>query len=242
MNKTAVITGGSGDIGKECCKKLFESGYNIVFGYLNNVKEADELCKILGSDRCKAVKSDISNAQQAKKLVEAAIEKFGGIDVLVNNAAVSKSNIFQDVSCEELEEIININIKGAFYVTQEAVKYMLKDHKGSIINISSMWGETGASMEVAYSMTKAAIIGFTKALAKEVGPSGIRVNCITPGLIDTKMNSCYTKEDLDAVIYETPLCRIGNTQDVANAVDFLAGEKSSFVTGQIIGINGGYVI
>ena len=240
--KTAIITGGSGDIGRACCEKFYESGYNIVFGYLNNEKSANDLCEKLGDARCTCVKADISDITQTKKLVETAVQKFGSVDVLVNNAGVSKSGLFQEVSKDELEKIININIKGAFYVTQEAVKNMLKKHCGSIINISSMWGETGASMEVSYSMTKAAIIGFTKALAKEVGPSGIRVNCITPGLIDTKMNSCYNEEELEAVVCETPLCRIGTADDVANAAVFLASEKASFVTGQIIGVNGGYVI
>ena len=240
--KTAIITGGSGDIGTACCEKFYENGYNIVFGYLNSEKSAKTLCEKLGNERCACVKADISDDIQAKNLIETALNKFGSVDVVVNNAGISKSGLFQDVTKDELEEIINVNIKGAFYVSQEAVKCMLKQHIGSIINISSMWGETGASMEVSYSMTKSAIIGFTKALAKEVGPSGIRVNCITPGLIDTKMNSCYTKEDLEELVYETPLCRIGSAEDVANMAVFLASEKASFVTGQIIGVNGGYVI
>jgi len=242
MNKTAIITGGSGDIGAACCRKLAECGYNIVFGYLSNKKSADALCNEIGVEKCIAVKADISVPEQAALIVSEAERRFGGVDVLVNNAAISHNGLFQDVMPEELEKITDINIKGAFFVTQEAVKLMLKNHSGSIINISSMWGETGASTEVAYSMTKAATIGFTKALAKELGPSGIRVNCITPGLIDTKMNSCYSQEDLEVVIEETPLCRIGKTEDVASAVKFLAGDESSFITGQILGVNGGYVI
>lgn len=242
MRKTAVITGGTGAIGRACCKKLFEAGYNIVAGYFSNEKRTFEMYETFGKDNFIAVKADISDEAQAKTLVEAAQKNFGGVDVLVNNAAVSKNGIFQDMLPDELDEIIGINIKGAFFVTQAAVKCMLKEHRGSIINISSMWGETGASTEVAYSMTKAAVIGFTKALAKELGPSGIRVNCIAPGLIDTPMNSCYTKEELDVVIDETPLCRIGTADDVANAVGFLADSESAFITGQIIGVNGGYVI
>lgn len=242
MDKTVLITGGSGDIGAACCKKLHQCGYNIVFGYLNNKESADAICKELGKERCIAIKADISVPEQAAMLVNEAEKHFGSVDVLVNNAAISHSGLFQDVTPEELSKIINTNIKGSFFVSQACSKIMIKNHRGSIINISSMWGETGASTEVAYSMTKAAIIGFTKALAKELGPSGIRVNCITPGLINTKMNSCYSKEDLNVIIEETPLCRIGEAEDVAGVVKFLAGDDSAFMTGQILGVNGGYII
>jgi len=242
MSKTAIITGGSGGIGAACCRKLAQSGYNIAFGYLNNEISAKSLCREIGDNKCICIKADISDPVQAHFLVKEAERTFGSVDVLVNNAAISQSGLFQCVLPEELDEIININIKGAFFVAQETAKAMLKNHRGSIINISSMWGETGASTEVAYSMTKAALIGFTKALAKELGPSGIRVNCITPGLIDTKMNSCYSKEDLDIIVDETPLCRIGKPEDVASAVEFLAGDEASFITGQILGVNGGYII
>ena len=242
MNKTAVITGGSGDIGASCCKILAESGYNIVFNYLNNKDFAERLCNEIGPDKCIAVKCDISNPSEVADFINQVIKKFGSVDVLVNNAGISQNGLFQDVTPCELDKIIDINVKGAFFTSQEVVKFMLKNHHGSIINISSMWGETGASTEVAYSMTKAALIGLTKALAKEVGPSGIRVNCITPGLIETKMNSCYTKEDLDVVVDETPLCRIGTPEDVAMAVKFLAGDDSQFITGQVLGVNGGFVI
>lgn len=242
MRKTALVTGGSGAIGAACCERLYNAGYNIVTGYLSNEKSASELVRKFGDDRCIAVKADISDAKQTVLLTDTAVKKFGGIDVVVNNAALSMSGLFQDMNESELARIIDVNIKGAFYVSQNAVKYMLKNKSGSIINISSMWGETGASTEVAYSMTKSAIIGFTKALAKEVGPSGIRVNCVSPGLIDTPMNSCYTPQDLAAISDETPLSRIGQPTDVADAVEFLASEKSSFITGQIIGVNGGFVI
>ena len=242
MNKTALITGASGAIGGACCKKLFENGYNIVIGYCSNEQSAKELLEFFGKDRSVAFKADISDKTQAEALVKVAEDRFGKLDVLVNNAAISINGLFQDMTSEELCEIIDINIKGAFYVSQAAVKSMLERHEGSIINISSMWGETGASTEVAYSMTKSAIIGFTKALSKELGPSGIRVNCISPGLINTPMNCCYARDELEVIINDTPLCRIGTPEDVADAAVFLAGDSSSFITGQILGVNGGYVI
>ncbi len=242
MSKTAVITGGSGGIGAAICKKLCEAGYNIVIGYLNNEKNALELCSKLGEQRAIAVRADISCKNEAAMLIEKAENTFGSVDVLVNNAAISQSRLFQEVAERELDRIIDINVKGVFYTSQAAVRYMLKNHSGSIINISSMWGQTGASTEVAYSMTKAAAIGFTKALAKELGPSGIRVNCISPGLIDTPMNSCYSEEELNIIAEETPLCRMGTASEVASVVKFLADEASSFITGQDIGVNGGYVI
>lgn len=237
MKKTVVVTGGSGAIGSECVKVFSENGYNVAAGYFNN--------KIENSDKSEdflAVKADISKAEEAYGIIDAAVKKFGGVDVLINNAAISEHGLFQDVTEKELMRITDINIKGVFYTSQAAVKHMLKNHSGRIINISSMWGQTGASCEVAYSMTKAAVIGFTKALAKEVGPSGICVNCISPGLIDTPMNSCYTADDLNCIIEETPLMRIGTPRDVANAALFLANEQSSFITGEVLNVNGGYLI
>lgn len=242
MRKTVVVTGGSGAIGAACLKKFYDAGYNAVIGYFKNEKSALSLEALFGAERAVAVRADISDEGQAKLLIETAVCKFGGADAVINNAAISLSGLFQDMPPKELERIIGVNVKGMFYVSQAAVKCMLKNHSGSIINISSMWGETGASAEVAYSMTKAAVIGFTKALAKETGPSGIRVNCIAPGLIDTPMNSGYTEEELGVVVDNTPLCRMGSADDVAEAALFLAGDGASFITGQILGVNGGYVI
>ncbi len=239
---TAIVTGASGDIGKAICKSLLKEGYNVVACFLNNEASAMELVSEYGEGRVCAVKADIGLYDDVKRIFEEATKAFGSIDVLVNNAAISLHGLVQDATEEELNKIVDINIKGTFLMCREAVKYMIQCHKGSIVNISSMWGEVGASCEVMYSMTKSATIGLTKALAKEVGPSGIRVNCISPGLIDTKMNSCYTKDDLDAICEETPLMRIGTPGDVADAVCFLSGEKASFITGQILGVNGGFVI
>lgn len=237
MKKTAVITGASGAIGGACARLFLKNGYNVVGGYFNH-----EITDVGADEAFAAVKGDISVQADAKRLIDTAAETFGGVDVLINNAAISTHGLFQDVTCEELDRIIGINVKGTFYTSQTAAQYMLKKHSGSIINISSMWGQTGASCEAAYSMTKAAVIGFTKALAKELGPSGIRVNCISPGLIDTPMNSCCDAEALEAVTEETPLMRMGTASEVADAALFMAGEHSGFVTGQILGVNGGYLI
>ena len=242
MQKTVVITGGSGAIGSACAKKFYDCGYNVAIGYLNGKDAADALSEEFLPERFMAVRADIAVSCGAVSLVEAAYERFGGVDVLVNNAGIALSGLFQDVTEKELQRITAVNVNGAFFASQSAVKIMLKNKSGSIVNVSSMWGEVGSSTEVAYSMTKAALIGFTKALAKELGPSGIRVNCVSPGLIDTPMNDCYTREDLNLFADDTPLCRMGTPEEVAEAVYFLASENSSFITGQILGVSGGYVV
>lgn len=242
MQKTVVITGGSGAIGSACARKFYDRGYNVAIGYLNGKDAADALSEEFLPERFMAVRADIAVSCEAVSLVEAAYERFGGVDVLVNNAGIALSGLFQDVTEKELQRITAVNVNGAFFASQSAVKIMLKNKSGSIVNVSSMWGEVGSSTEVAYSMTKAALIGFTKALAKELGPSGIRVNCVSPGLIDTPMNDCYTREDLNLFADDTPLCRMGTPSEVAEAVYFLASENSSFITGQVLGVSGGYVV
>lgn len=240
--KTAIVTGASGDIGIACSRRLLDEGYNVVACYFTNEEAINSLIACGKEENVLAVGADISNPCEAQRIIDEAQKRFGTIDVLVNCAAISIHGIIQDVTEDELNRIIDVNIKGTFNMCARVIDKMVKNHRGSIINISSMWGEVGASCEAAYSMTKSAVIGLTKALAKEVGPSGIRVNCVSPGLIDTKMNSCYTREDLDSICEETPLMRIGKPKDVAEAVLYLADDRSSFVTGQILGINGGYVI
>ena len=240
--KTVIVTGASGAIGSACCRRFLKEGYNVTACYLSNETGAKELASYATRSEIMCVKADISDSHDIKKIFDITIEKFGSVDIVVNNAAISVQGLIQDITPEELSGVININIRGTFLMCSNAIGHMVKSQSGSIVNISSMWGETGASCEVAYSMSKAAVIGLTKALAKEVGPSGIRVNCVSPGLIDTKMNSCYTKEELDAICEETPLMRMGTPEDIANAVYYLSSGESSFITGQIIGVNGGYVI
>ena len=238
--KTVIITGASGDIGFSSCKAFLQNGYNVVAVYNSNgVRPLEEYAK---NSKVLYVKADVSKKQDVKNLFCTAYESFGSIDVVINNAAISLTGVFQDMTEEELNKIIDVNIKGVFYVSQTASEYMIKEKSGSIINISSMWGEVGASCEAAYSMTKSAVIGLTKALAKELGPSNIRVNCVSPGFIDTKMNAAYTKEDISAICEDTPLMRIGKPEEVADALIFLADSKASFITGQVLGVNGGYVI
>ncbi len=240
--KNIFITGASGAIGGACCKAFLNAGCNVAAVYFKNQDAAKELCEYEKESKLYIIKADISSPDEVQKAFSEAVSVFGSIDTVVNCAGVALSSLVQDTGEDALSHLVDINVKGTFYVCREAASHMVPDHKGCIINISSMWGEVGASCEAAYSMTKSAVIGLTKALAKELGPSGIRVNCVSPGLIESKMNECYTKEDLDAIAEETPLMRIGTGEDVASAVMYLAGEGADFVTGQVLGVNGGFVI
>jgi len=238
--KNIFITGASGAIGSACCKAFLNMGCSVAAVYFSN---REELEKIESKDgRLHSIKADIAIAAEVKKAFWEAVDIFGEIDVVINCAGIALDAVIQDTDDEKLSHIIDVNIKGTYNVCREACRHMVTKHNGSIVNIASMWGEVGASCESAYSMTKAAVIGLTKALAKEVGPSGIRVNCVSPGLIDTKMNDCYTKEDLEVLCDDTPLMRMGTPEDVASAVIYLSGEKASFVTGQVLGVNGGYIV
>lgn len=240
--KTVIVTGASGDIGKAICRKFLDMSWNVVACWFSNEDALMEFDEYRQHSRMLFVGGDISKRCDAKRIFDLTIQKFGNVDCVVNNAGISVTGLIQDITDEMLDRIIDTNIKGTFNMCAIAAENMVRNHCGAIVNISSMWGDTGAACEVAYSMTKSAVNGLTKALAKELGPSGIRVNCVSPGLIDTKMNSCYSEEDLCAIGEETPLMRIGTCKEVADAVYFLADESSSFITGQILGVNGGYVI
>lgn len=238
--KTVLITGASRGIGRGIAKKFARMGdYNVVINYNQSEELALELAEKIGGF---AVKADIGNSQEVKDMIDIVNQKFGKIDVLINNAGISKFNLFSDITEDEWQEMININLSGAYRVTQGAIGGMIREHSGVIINISSMWGEVGSSCEVAYSTAKAGLIGMTKALAKELGTSNIRVNCIAPGLVDTDMNGGITEDAMDGLIEETPLMRIGKPSDIAALAYFLASDESSFITGQVVGSNGGYVI
>lgn len=244
MKKTAVITGGSRGIGKSIVLALAEKGYNIVFCYEKNenaAKETEALARSLGAE-CFAVQCDVSNSGDIDRLFTVAEEKFGGAEVLVCNAGIGRQKLFTDITDDDFERMIGVNLKGVFYACRRALPHMISKKQGRIINITSMWGETGGSCEVDYSAAKAGVIGLTKALAKEVGPSGITVNAVSPGVIATEMNAAFTEEDLASLADETPLCRIGEPSEVAAAVEFLAGEGGSFITGQVLSVNGGIVI
>lgn len=237
--KKVIVTGGSRGIGAAIVKRFADNGDKVVFLYKSSMDKADKLCCELGV--C-AVKSDISDPASARKGIEEAIELLGGCDILVNNAGISQSGLINDISDSDLKAMTDTDLLSVFYCSRAVISEFLKSHSGVIINISSMWGEVGASMEVHYSAAKAGVIGMTKAMAKELGPSGIRVNCITPGMIDTDMNAVYDEEAVNDIIDSTPLGRIGTGEDVANAVFFLSSEQASFITGQVLGVNGGYVI
>lgn len=242
MSKTALITGASGGIGTALCENFAKAGYNIVMQCCKNKNEAESLCEKIKAEYAVNVQclcADFSVEDEIKALASFVNEN-GGADVLVNNAGIAHIGLFQFVSDEKAKEIFAVNTESAMLLTKEILPSMIRNQSGRIINISSMWGISGASCEVHYSASKAAIIGFTKALAKEVAPSGITVNCIAPGMIDTKMNAHLSEEEIKQIIDETPVGRIGTGDDVAALAVFLADEKASFITGQVINVDGGY--
>ncbi|MGN1112601.1 MAG: elongation factor P 5-aminopentanone reductase [Acutalibacteraceae bacterium] len=244
MAKSAIITGGSRGIGAAVALSLAKEGYNIAITYKERSDAAESVVQQAREHGVNAIafKADVKGFDSAHEIADTVIREFGQIDVLVNNAAIASSSLFTDLSLEQWNEIINTNLTGCYNFCHAVLPHMIRRHSGSIINISSMWGQVGASCEVAYSAAKAGVIGLTKALAKEVGLSGIRVNAIAPGVIKTDMLNEYTEVDLNALRDETPLYRLGTPQDIADTAAFLAGDKASFITGQIIGVNGGFVI
>lgn len=244
MKKTAVITGGSRGIGAAICFLLAKNGYNVVVNYhhSHDAAKAVEAMIAARGESALAVYADVSRTEDIQTLFETASERFGSIDVLVNNAGISRQQVLSDITDADLEELMSVNFGSVFKCCREVLPYMLRNHSGSIINISSIWGICGASCESLYAASKAAIIGFSKSLAKELGPSGIRVNCVAPGMIDTEMNAHLSTEDIKAFCDETPIERIGTAQEVASAVLFLSGESSSFTTGQVLNVDGGYAV
>lgn len=239
MLKTVLITGASRGIGAATAEVFAENGWTVIINYNSSGEKALALAEKTGG---LAYRADVSDSAQTEKMVADVIEKFGKIDVLVNNAGISVTGLFDLVSDEDARRIFDVNVFGTLNCTKKVLPHMLKRKYGKIINVSSMWGQTGASCEVHYSAAKAAVIGFTKALAKETGPSGINVNCVAPGMVMTDMTSCYTGEEIAEITEEIPLGRCGSTLDIAETILFLASEKASYITGQIIGVNGGMVI
>ena len=187
-------------------------------------------------------KANVANRLEAELLIKETLYKFGRIDVLVNNAGVSQQKLFTDITDEDWQEMISTNLTGVFNTCREGAKYMISQKSGSIVNISSMWGQVGASCEVHYSASKAGVIGLTKALAKELAPSNIRVNCVCPGVVMTDMMKDFSDEDISCLTEETPLMRLGSPKNIADAVAFLCSDRADFITGQVLGVNGGFVI
>ena len=233
--KNVLIVGGSRGIGRACVEKFAREGFVVSFIYNNSDAQADELSAKTGSY---AIKEDISDPSKARAAVAKAIDEMGSIDILVNNAGISLIKLFTDTTDEDYYNIMNTNIGGTFFVTREVAKNMISNHFGRIVNIGSMWGKTGASCEVAYSAAKAGLRGLTMSMAKELGPSGITVNCIEPGVIETEMNARLSEEDKTALAEETPLGRIGTPEDVAHAALFFA--EAEFVTGEPLSVGGGF--
>lgn len=244
MKKTVLVTGSSRGIGRAIASLFAENDYNVVINYNKSEDSANELYNELKSKgyEVRIFKADVSKKEEACALVNYTIGQFEKIDVLINNAGISKSGLFTDITDEQWHEIMNVNLNGVFYITKKALQYMVPECSGKIINISSMWGLVGASYEVDYSTSKAAVIGFTKALAKELGPSNIQVNAIAPGVIYTDMTKNLGQDTLDMLKEETPLMKIGQPEDIAKCALFLAGDGGDFITGQVISSNGGFVI
>ncbi len=244
MLKNVLITGASRGIGRAASLLFAKNGYTVLVNYLNNESKATELCceiKAFGGHAL-PLRFDVSNKEAAHNAILDATNKVGKIHTLINNAGISFDGLLTDTSENNWNRIFAVNVNGAYNCVTELLPDMIGKKRGCIINVSSIWGLVGASCEVAYSASKAAVIGFTKALAKEVGPSNVRVNCIAPGVIDTDMNSCYTISDMEALKNETPLGRIGTPEDIASLMLFLASDSASFITGQVISSNGGFVI
>ncbi len=237
--KVLFVNGGSRGIGAEIVRLAASRGYRVAFTYCASGAEAKRLAEETGA---LALPADSSCEEEARAAVEICRKTIGDPEILVNNAAISSFSLFTDLTREAWERIFAVNVHGVFYYTQAVLPAMIAKKSGRIINISSMWGQSGASCEVHYSATKAAVNGMTRALALELGPSGITVNAVAPGVIDTEMNSHLSQEDLRALTEETPLSRIGTPREVAEAVLFLAGDAASFITGQVIGVNGGFLV
>lgn len=238
MNSNIIlISGASRGIGRQIAIDLSQTGYTVIANYNKSEQSAKELQTQFNIDTFQA---NISKGTEIKQLTDYVLKKYGKIDVLINNAGISQTKLFTDITDEDWNQMINTNLYSAFKLTQKCLPNMIHNKSGCIINISSMWGQVGASCESLYSITKAGIDAMTKSLAKELGPSGIRVNSIAPGFIDTDMNKCYSKEDVQGIISETPLEKIGQPSDISKCIKWLIEDQ--FTTGQIISINGGLVI
>ena len=244
--RLALVTGASRGIGAAIARRLYSDGCDVALVCRTHTDAAEKLRAELlsGDNACRAVvfRADIAEEAEVTALFSAVRETFGDMpDILVNNAGIALSGVLADQSGEDFDRLFGVNVRGMFLTCRAVYDAMVMRHAGRIINISSMWGVCGASCEVLYSASKAAVIGFSKALALELGPSGVTVNVVAPGVIRTDMLSCYDEETLSGLAAETPLCRLGTPEDVAAAVSFLASEDASFVTGQVLGTNGGFI-
>lgn len=244
MRRVALITGGSRGIGRACVEQFARAGWSVVFLCRERTDLAEELTRCLRAQGLDVswIQANVADRAQIFAAVKHILRDWRHIDVLVNNAGIAHIGLMTDMTENEWDRLFDVNVKGVFHTCQAVLPGMISQGGGAIINLSSMWGEVGASCEVAYSAAKAAVIGLTKALAKEVGPSGVRVNCVSPGVIDTDMNAELDDAALAALCDETPLGRLGTPEEVARAVLFLAEDSSGFITGQVLGVSGGLVV
>jgi len=244
MAKVALVTGASRGIGRAVAWRLAQDGYCVAVNYRSDEQAAQSLMQELQASGGAGMlcRADVTDETAVRQMVQAVEDRFGPVDLLVNNAGIAEQCLFTDLTAAQWNRMMDVHINGAFHTCSAVLPSMIRRHSGAIINVTSMWGQTGASCEVHYSTAKAALIGLTKALAKEVGPSGIRVNAVSPGAIDTDIMAGFSAEDKAALAEETPLCRIGKPEEVAAAVAFLASEDASFITGQVLAPNGGMVI
>lgn len=240
----ALITGGAQGIGAEICRQLSKMGYFIILNYFKSEEKAKEVISQIKNEGGYAEKycCDIRNKKDIQEMVKYIIQKYNRIDLLVNNAGISEHKLFQDITEEDYRNMIDTNLTGAFFLSQSVVENMISRKRGKIVNISSIWGLSGASMEVHYSIAKAGIIALTKGLAQELAPSNIQVNCVAPGAINTRMMQGFTIEELETFCETIPMGRLGTITEVANCVSFLASDKASYLTGQIISPNGGFIM
>ena len=241
--KAVLITGASRGIGRAAAELFARRGYGVLINYRQDAEAAHALEKQLidsGADAL-AVQADVAQEDQVLRMMEMAVKRFGFIDVLVNNAGIASQKLFTALTTEEWRRMMAVHVDGTFHCCREVLPAMIREKRGAIVNVASIWGLSGASCEVAYSTAKAAVIGMTKALAREVGPSGVRVNCVAPGVIDTAMNAAAGADILDMLAEETPLGRIGTAQEAAQAIAYLASEEASFITGQVLTVDGGFI-
>ncbi len=245
MPQTVLITGASRGIGAATALAFGRRGWQVGVNYLHSRRQAEEVCQAVRQDGGTAIpiQGDVSRSDEAGRTVETALSAFGGLDALVCNAGIALPQmLLTDVTDGQWRELFAADVDGIFHTCRAALPHFVRQQAGAIVTLSSMWGQTGGSCEVAYSAAKGAVIAFTKALAKEVGPSHIRVNCVCPGVIQTDMNAHLSPDDLEALRQETPLERLGEPSDVAEAIYYLCAPQSRFITGQVLGVNGGMII
>ncbi len=244
MAKVALITGASRGIGRAIALRLAKDGYTVALNYHQNEKAAVRAAEVLTAFGKEGMlcRADVTREHAVHEMVREVERRLGPIDLLVNNAGIAEQVLFTDLTAAQWKKMMDVHVNGAFYTSSAVLPSMIRRKSGCIVNIASMWGQTGASCEVHYSTAKAALIGMTKALAKEVGPSGIRVNCVSPGAVETDMMAGFSAEDKAAIADETPLGRLGRPEEIAAAVAFLASDDAAFITGQVLAPNGGMVI